>query len=46
MMEQHIYWPPAQFEAAFISGAHTDDDIDRTVAAAKVALEKVARSAD
>lgn len=45
MMAQHIYWPPAQFEAAFISGAHTDEDIDRTVAAAKQALEGVARSA-
>jgi glutamate-1-semialdehyde 2,1-aminomutase len=44
MMEQHVYWPPAQFEAAFISNAHTDEDIDRTVAAAKIALEGVARS--
>ncbi|HLH31097.1 MAG TPA: aminotransferase class III-fold pyridoxal phosphate-dependent enzyme, partial [Terriglobia bacterium] len=34
MLEQGIYWPPSQFEAAFISAAHTEADIDRTVAAA------------
>jgi glutamate-1-semialdehyde 2,1-aminomutase len=41
MLAQGVYWPPAQFEAAFISGAHTDEDIDRTLAAAKIALEKI-----
>jgi glutamate-1-semialdehyde 2,1-aminomutase len=41
MLEQGIYWPPAQFEAAFISGAHTEADIDRTIAAATTALEKI-----
>ena len=34
-----IYWPPSQFEAAFLSGAHTDDDIDRTIGAAREALD-------
>jgi glutamate-1-semialdehyde 2,1-aminomutase len=38
MLEQGVYWPPAQFEAAFISGAHTEDDIDQTVRAANAAL--------
>jgi glutamate-1-semialdehyde 2,1-aminomutase len=38
MLEQGIYWPPSQFEAAFISAAHTESDIDRTVAAAAKAL--------
>ena len=38
MLEQGIYWPPSQFEAAFISAAHTESDIDRTVAAASKAL--------
>jgi glutamate-1-semialdehyde 2,1-aminomutase len=33
-----VYFPPSQFEAAFISLAHTDDDIDRTVAAVRRAL--------
>ncbi|MBW2528284.1 MAG: glutamate-1-semialdehyde 2,1-aminomutase [Deltaproteobacteria bacterium] len=38
LLERGIYWPPSRFEAAFISGAHTDDDIDRTIAAAREAL--------
>jgi glutamate-1-semialdehyde 2,1-aminomutase len=33
-----IYWPPSQFEAAFVSLAHTNDDIDKTIAAAEAAL--------
>ncbi len=38
MLERGVYWPPAQFEAAFISGAHTEADIDTTVLAAEAAL--------
>ena len=38
MLEQGIYLPPSQFEAAFISAAHTDADIDRTIAAVEKAL--------
>jgi len=38
MIERGFYWPPAQFEAAFISGAHTDADIDATVKAAQESL--------
>jgi glutamate-1-semialdehyde 2,1-aminomutase len=34
MLEGGIYLPPSQFEAAFVSVAHTDEDIDRTIAAA------------
>lgn len=41
MLAQGIYWPPAQFEAAFIGGAHSEADIDRTAAAAKIALAKL-----
>lgn len=33
-----VYWPPSQFEAAFISAAHTEADIDRTIDVAKAAL--------
>jgi glutamate-1-semialdehyde 2,1-aminomutase len=32
------YWPPSQFEAAFISAAHTEADIDKTIADADAAL--------
>jgi len=38
MLERHVYWPPSQFEAAFLSGAHTDDDVARTVEAAREVL--------
>jgi glutamate-1-semialdehyde 2,1-aminomutase len=39
MLEQGIYLPPSQFEAAFISVAHTDSDIDKTIAAARDAFK-------
>ena len=38
LLERGIYWPPSQFEAAFLSGAHTAADIERTVEAARAAL--------
>jgi glutamate-1-semialdehyde 2,1-aminomutase len=41
MLESGIYLPPSPFEAAFISAAHTEEDMDRTVAAAAQVLEEV-----
>jgi glutamate-1-semialdehyde 2,1-aminomutase len=41
MLERGIYLPPSPFEAAFISAAHTDADIDRTVDAAEEVLAEV-----
>ena len=38
MRERGQYWPPSQFEAAFLSGAHTEADIDATVKACDAAL--------
>jgi glutamate-1-semialdehyde 2,1-aminomutase len=38
MIERGIYWPPSQFEAAFLGGAHTEDDVAKTVEAAQAAL--------
>jgi glutamate-1-semialdehyde 2,1-aminomutase len=38
MLEQGIYMPPSQFEAAFVSTTHTEADIDRTIEAATKAL--------
>ncbi len=38
LLERGVYWPPSQFEAAFLSGAHTDADVDQTIAAARAAL--------
>jgi glutamate-1-semialdehyde 2,1-aminomutase len=34
LLERGIYVPPSQFEALFISLAHSDVEIDRTVEAA------------
>ena len=31
LLAQGIYWPPSQFEAAFISLAHSEEDIDTTI---------------
>ncbi len=30
LLENGVYWPPSQFEAAFVSAAHTDEDIRKT----------------
>ena len=38
MLEQGIWLPPSQFEAAFISTAHSDADIEATITAARVAF--------
>jgi glutamate-1-semialdehyde 2,1-aminomutase len=38
MLSRGVYWPPSQFEAAFISGAHTEADIDATIAACEASL--------
>ncbi len=38
LLRSGIYWPPAQFEAAFISAVHNDADIDFTLAAIEKAL--------
>jgi glutamate-1-semialdehyde 2,1-aminomutase len=34
MLDRGIYWPPSAFEAAFMSLAHTNEDIERTLEAA------------
>jgi glutamate-1-semialdehyde 2,1-aminomutase len=38
MLERGVYLPCSQFEALFISAAHTEADIDATIAAAREAL--------
>jgi glutamate-1-semialdehyde 2,1-aminomutase len=38
MRERGVFLPPSQFEAMFVSLAHTDDDVDQVLAAAKAAL--------
>jgi glutamate-1-semialdehyde 2,1-aminomutase len=41
MMEQGIYLPPSQFEAWFVSLAHTQKDLDKTIEACDVAFKKI-----
>ena len=38
LLNQGIYWPPSQFEAAFVSLAHSDEDIEITIEAINKAL--------
>jgi len=39
MLERGIFLAPSQYEAAFVSAAHTDADIDRTLVAASESLK-------
>jgi glutamate-1-semialdehyde 2,1-aminomutase len=44
MLSRGILLPPAQFEALFVSAAHTDEDLDRTLAAARASLKALGPS--
>lgn len=41
MLEKGVYFAPSQFEAAFLSTAHTEADIEKTVAAARAVLKSL-----
>jgi glutamate-1-semialdehyde 2,1-aminomutase len=41
MLEQGVYLAPSQFEAAFLSTAHSINDIDYTIKAAAAAFKKL-----
>jgi glutamate-1-semialdehyde 2,1-aminomutase len=41
LLERGVYWPPSQFEAAFVSLAHSEEDIAATISAMKEALTLV-----
>ena len=41
MIERGVYPPPSQFEAWFLSAAHTARDVDRTIEAANAAMKDV-----
>lgn len=41
MLDRNVFLPPSQFEALFVSAAHTEDDIDRTVAACREGLNSL-----
>jgi len=42
MMERGVWLPPSQFEAAFISAAHGEKEVEATIAAAHQAFESIA----
>jgi glutamate-1-semialdehyde 2,1-aminomutase len=43
MITRGVYPPPSQFEAWFLSGAHTVKDVDRTIRVAREAMKDVVR---
>jgi len=43
MLKRGIYPPPSQFEAWFLSAAHTDGDVKKTIEAARGAMKDVPR---
>jgi len=44
MSDRGIFLPPSQFEALFVSAAHSDTDIDATIAAARASLAAISAS--
>ncbi len=44
MLEEGIYLAPSQFEAGFVSSAHTDEMIEKTIRANRKALERTLRA--
>jgi glutamate-1-semialdehyde 2,1-aminomutase len=41
MMEEGVFLPPSQFEGLFLSTAHTDEDIKKTIQAVRTAFSKI-----
>jgi len=41
MLEQGIYLAPASFEAGFMSAAHSEEDIENTLAAATEVFKRI-----
>jgi glutamate-1-semialdehyde 2,1-aminomutase len=41
MLERGVYLPPSQYEALFVGAAHTDEVVDRTLAAAEESFRVV-----
>jgi glutamate-1-semialdehyde 2,1-aminomutase len=44
MLTRGVYPPPSQFEAWFLSGAHTTRDVDTTIRVAREAMKEVAEA--
>src|SRR6266550_2465308 len=44
MLARGVYPPPSQFEAWFLSAAHSDRDVKKTIVAARAAMRDVSRT--
>jgi glutamate-1-semialdehyde 2,1-aminomutase len=42
MLDKGVYLAPSQFETAFVSAAHSDADIEKTIAAAATCFKLIA----
>jgi glutamate-1-semialdehyde 2,1-aminomutase len=43
MLEQGVWLPPSQFEAAFVGTAHGEGEVQKTIEAARVAFKSICR---
>ena len=43
MLENGVHLPPSQFECWFLSTAHTQEDIEKTLSAADIAFAEVGK---
>ena len=43
MLEQGIYLAPSQFEACFLSLAHSEEDVEKTILASEKAFQVASR---
>ncbi len=41
VLSQGIYWPPSQFETCFISDAHKDEELDKTLETIRLVLRSI-----
>jgi glutamate-1-semialdehyde 2,1-aminomutase len=43
MLARGVYPPPSQFEAWFLSSAHSVKDVEKTISAARTAMREVSK---
>lgn len=41
MLSRGVYWPPSPFESCFLSTRHTGEDVEQTVEAARLSLQRL-----
>ena len=41
MLDQGVYLPPSQYEATFLGATHSEEDVQKTIAAAKLAFAEM-----